>query len=87
MSKLAYASEAHMQEPLSTTCEHMPRGSAACGKPTCYAYPAMGRGWMALCHEHGQKHLPHAHHVTTLVLAGVKLRPLASEQQPQTPLS
>lgn len=76
MSAIPFASEAHMEAPLSATCEHYPGGHEACGKPTCYAYPAMNNGWMALCHDHGQKHLPHVSHVTVLVLAGVQLRPL-----------
>lgn len=27
-----------------------------CGRPTRYAYPAWGGGWMALCGTHGHKH-------------------------------
>lgn len=75
MYNLADIPEAALSVPLSATCEHWPSGPAMCGDPTCYAYPAMNGGWMALCHDHGQKHLPHAFHVTTLVLAGVKLKP------------
>lgn len=55
--------------PISPTCECRLSGKA-CGAPTAWAYKAMGNGWMPLCHEHGQKHLPHAQHITTLILAG-----------------
>ena len=29
---------------------------------------------MALCHEHGQKHLPQVQHITALILAGETLK-------------
>jgi hypothetical protein len=60
-------------EPISPTCQHVPF-LEECGLPTCYAYPAMGKGWMALCHEHGQKHLPHIFDLPTLILEGQTLR-------------
>jgi hypothetical protein len=60
--------------PISATCELMEDGSEhRCGKPTCYCYPASGGGWMSLCHDHGQKHLPNIRHITDLILAGEKL--------------
>lgn len=48
--------------PISPTCE-VQTGAAfgivksgdKCGKPTRYAYPAWGGGWMALCETHGHK--------------------------------
>ena len=57
--------------PISPTCDV--RLGERCGKPTCYAYPAMGGGWMPLCHEHGQKHLPYATDLPTLILRGETL--------------
>lgn len=64
--------------PISTTCEKITaRGVAGthemecfCGKPTSYAYPAMGGGWMALCEEHGKKHLPHISPIADLIKSG-----------------
>lgn len=41
-----------------------------CDCATSYAYPAAGNGWMALCYEHGQKHLPHCFHIDALILSG-----------------
>lgn len=57
--------------PISPTCE-MLRLYGACDKPTEYAYPAMGGGWMALCFKHGQKHLKHggAKHIEDLIRNG-----------------
>lgn len=55
--------------PISPTCEIL-RCYGACEKPTEYAYPAMGGGWMALCFKHGQKHLPHATHIEELIKRG-----------------
>lgn len=49
-----------LEEPISCTCE-MEVGSSPqklCDKATSLAYPAMGGGWMALCYDHGKKHLP-----------------------------
>ena len=61
--------------PISASCE-VTGTREACGQPTCYAYPAMGGGWMALCHHHGQKHVGDSgtEHITTLILAGEILR-------------
>lgn len=42
-------------EPISCTCEVM-RGQEFCDAPTVAAYPAMSRGWMALCFKHSLKH-------------------------------
>jgi hypothetical protein len=42
--------------PINQQCEVMVRGRF-CGMPTTHAYPAMGGGWMSLCHHHAQKHI------------------------------
>lgn len=44
---------------ISKTCEVFPVGidERACGKPTAYAYPASGGGFMALCTEHAKPHM------------------------------
>ena len=63
--------------PINPRCEVWNRNRSECGKPTCYAYPAHGGDWMALCHEHGQKHLPLIKHITELILAGETLAPNA----------
>lgn len=61
--------------PISPTCEVLTgTGHAMCDSVTEYAYPAMGGGWMALCGAHGIKHLPHASHVSDLILKGEKFQ-------------
>jgi hypothetical protein len=54
--------------PISSTCEFHDGGF--CGNPTTHAYPAMGGGWMSLCYEHAQQHLPQIQPITELFLAG-----------------
>lgn len=67
--------------PISPTCEVLKSNilkiekansldDLCCGLPTSYAYPANGGGWMALCFDHGQKHLPYAKHIDGLILRG-----------------
>ena len=69
-----------VNEPISVACEVL-SGNGFCGKPTTYAYPAMNRGWQSLCHEHAQKHLPHAIPITELVMQG---QILIKRDQPST---
>lgn len=60
--------------PISATCEVMmlkTKNGMMCGKPTTYAYPASGFGWMALCHDHAQRHISDgAQPITELFLQG-----------------
>lgn len=59
-------------EPISRSCEVVLSDSqqVRCLKPTAYAYPAYPRGWMALCEEHGERHLPHATSLSELLAKG-----------------
>lgn len=42
-----------------------------CGEPTDICYPAQGGGWMALCIEHGAKHVKNgAQPVSQLIAKG-----------------
>lgn len=43
-------------EPISRYCEVFVRFDKLCYKPTTHAYPAMGKGYFALCSEHAKKH-------------------------------
>lgn len=77
MISLPYSAPNWTTAPISCTCERLDalkdgihKVPKFCGKPTTYAYPAMGGGWMPLCEEHGRQHLPHAFHIDDLVRSG-----------------
>jgi len=73
MSKTTEKPDDWNDAPISPTCEHSTGRDRVCGAPTAWAYPALGSGWMALCHEHGLRHSPHIQHITTLILEGKTL--------------
>ena len=68
--------------PISPTCEVM-RVREFCGRPTAFAYPAMGGGWMPLCEEHAAKHHPHCSPLGELLAKGETLT--ASTPSPAAP--
>ncbi len=57
--------------PISPTCEVVlsSKPLCLCDEPTFAAYRAMGRGWMALCEKHAEKH-PEASNVVLLIETG-----------------
>ena len=60
-------------KPISPTCQVLLdlKTEKFCDKPTAAAYPAMGGGWMALCHVHAMKH-PYAPRIDELIHKGEK---------------
>lgn len=58
--------------PISCTCEVLlpVPGEVFCEEPTFAAYPAWGGGWMALCHNHAQKHRYEATATNLLIHSG-----------------
>lgn len=70
--------------PISSVCE-VQREGQSCGQPTTHAYPAMGRGWMALCYTHAEKHRLRCMPITELFLAGETL--IARDAPKSLPLS
>lgn len=60
--------------PISPTCEVMMgrEGDRIIFfiRPTDFAYPCQGSGWMALCSQHAEKHQPHVKTVEELVKDG-----------------
>jgi hypothetical protein len=73
--RLPYTAPGWKTAPISPTCQHL-NGCAQlpdfCGKPTNFAYPAHGGGWMALCALHGKSHLPHIFNIEEVIASGEK---------------
>jgi 3-oxoacyl-[acyl-carrier-protein] synthase III len=71
--------------PISPTCEVMTGpGIERCGKRTAYAYPASGRGWMALCAKCATRHIDDAgtEPIDTLIAKGETFAHPAPEGKP-----
>lgn len=62
-----------INKPISPTCEQRVSGGECCGVRTEFAYPASGRGWMALCAEHAAKLLLDVTPIAKLLEAGETL--------------
>jgi hypothetical protein len=73
----AYTAPNWTTSPINPTCEYLEHGKGFCGKATDIVYPAHGNGWMALCFEHGHKHLPHAFHIENAIKEGETFEGLA----------
>ncbi len=75
---LPYKSPGWVTAAISPTCEKMEAGCHTtnstvpifCGRPTSYAYPAHGRGWMALCAPCARPHHPEIFRIEDLIKAG-----------------
>lgn len=80
--KLPYSAPDWKTASISPTCEYMPLKHVFCGQPTRICYPAMGAGWMALCAEHGAKHLPHAFDINDLIQTGETFQGVVSADVP-----
>ncbi len=74
---LPYKSPGWKTAPISPTCEHLDalahginKVPIFCGRPTSYAYPAHGSGWMPLCKACARPHHPHIFRIDDLIKAG-----------------
>lgn len=71
---LPYRSPGWTTAPISPTCEHLEAEASGvpiyCGRPTDYAYPAMGGGWQAFCKVCARPHHPEIFRIDDLIKAG-----------------